>query len=319
MTKHTLLFVSLLLLSVFLVGSSMAATKNVTTDNVPITRDNVLNWVKNDTRRFLNAIVRVGDLNRTVEFYKECFGMQLLSQKDFPENNYSKAIVGFGPQESHFVLELIYIYGVDKYEVGTAWGHFGIAAEDIYPIVEKVRQLGGVVTKEPGTIEGGAQVYAFVEDPNGYSFELLQRGPTPDPLCQIMLQVTDLDRAASFYEKALGMTILLKYDSPQDQFAIAMVGYGSDQTQTTVIELKHNYNVTEYTAGNAYVQAALGTDDVYKSAAAVAQELGGKIVRPPGPNPKTNTTMTSFLDPDGRKTVLVDNEDYLREIKNSGQ
>ncbi|KAL3733477.1 hypothetical protein ACJRO7_022926 [Eucalyptus globulus] len=316
MTKHTRLFVSLLLLSVFLVGSSMAATKNVTTDNVPITRDNVLNWVKNDTRRFLNAIVSVGDLNRTVEFYKECFGMQLLSQKDFPENNYSKAIVGFGPQESHFVLELIYIYGVDKYEVGTAWGHFGIAAEDFSCLdisdCGESSTIGRVVTKEPGTIEGGAQVYAFVEDPNGYSFELLQRGPTPDPLCQIMLQVTDLDRAASFYEK----------DSPQDQFAIAMVGYGSDQTQTTVIELKYDYNVTEYTAGNAYVQAAIGTDDVYKSAAAVAlvtQELGGKIVRPPGPNPKTNTTMTSFLDPDGRKTVLVDNEDYLREIKNSGQ
>ncbi|XP_030453662.1 lactoylglutathione lyase GLX1-like isoform X1 [Syzygium oleosum] len=300
---------------VFRVGSSMAATDDVT-------RDNVLEWVKNDTHRFLNAVIRVGDLNRTVEFYKECFGMQLLSQKDFPEKNHSKAIVGFGPQESHFVLELIYVYGVEKYEVGTAWGHFGIAAEDIYPIVEKVRQLGGVITKEPGKNEGGSQVYAFVEDPNGYSFELLQRGPTPEPLCQIMLQVTDLDCAISFYEKALGMNILLKYDSPQDQFAIAMVGYGSDQTQTTVIELKYNYNVTEYTAGNAYVHAAIGTDDVYKSAAAVAlvtQELGGMTVHLPGPNPITNTMMTSFLDPDGRKTVLVDNEDYLKEIKNHGQ
>ncbi|KAF8024034.1 hypothetical protein BT93_F1287 [Corymbia citriodora subsp. variegata] len=284
-----------------------------------------MSWIgwKNDTRRFLNAIIRVGDLNRTVKFYKECFGMQLLSQKDFPEKKYSKAIVGFGPQESHFVLELIYIYGVEKYEVGTAWGHFGIAAEDIYPIVEKVRQLGGAVTKEPGTNEGGSQVYAFVEDPNGYSFELLQRGPTPEPLCQIMLQVTDLDRTASFYEKEvfdqtqkvtllqndsrIGMNILFKYDSPQDQviISIAMVGYGSDQTQTTVIELKYNYNVTEYTAGNAYIQAAIGTDHVYKSAAAVAlvtQELGGNIVCLPGPNPKTNTTMTSFLDPDSRKT-----------------
>ncbi|KAF8024031.1 hypothetical protein BT93_F1284 [Corymbia citriodora subsp. variegata] len=284
-----------------------------------------MSWIgwKNDTRRFLNAIIRVGDLNRTVKFYKECFGMQLLSQKDFPEKKYSKAIVGFGPQESHFVLELIYIYGVEKYEVGTAWGHFGFFfffffLGKIYPIVEKVRQLGGAVTKEPGTNEGGSQVYAFVEDPNGYSFELLQRGPTPEPLCQIMLQVTDLDRTASFYEKALGMNVLFKYDSPQDQviISIAMVGYGSDQTQTTVIELKYNYNVTEYTAGNAYIQAAIGTDRVYKSAAAVAlvtQELGGKILRPPGPNPRTNTTMTSFLDSDSRKT------DYLREIKNEGQ
>ncbi|KAI6687520.1 hypothetical protein NL676_024348 [Syzygium grande] len=172
----------------------MAATENVI-------RDNILEWVKNDTHRFLNAVIRVGDLNRTVEFYKECFGMQLLSQKDFPEKKYTKAIVGFGPQESHFVLELIYIYGVEKYEVGTAWAHFGIAAEDIYPIVEKVRQAGGVVTREPGTNEGGSQVYAFVEDPNGYSFELLQRGPTPQRLNHFMLQVTDLDRSTSFYEK----------------------------------------------------------------------------------------------------------------------
>ncbi|KAL3733474.1 hypothetical protein ACJRO7_022923 [Eucalyptus globulus] len=292
----------------------MAATENVI-------RDDVLEWVKNDTHRFLNAVIKVGDLNRTVEFYKKCFGMQLLSQKDFPEENYSKAIVGFGPQESHFVLELIYIYGVEKYEVGTAWGHFGIAAQNIYPIVEKVRQLGGVVTKEPGKNEGGSQVYAFVEDPNGYSFELLQRGPTPEPLCQIMLQVTDLDRAISFYEKALGMNILFKYDSPQHQFAIAMVGYGSDQTQTTVLELKYDYNVTELTAGNAYVHAAIGTSDVYKSAAAVAQitqELGGKIVHPPGPNPLTGTKTTSFLDLHGMKTVLVDNEDHLKEIKNDG-
>ncbi|XP_030542840.1 lactoylglutathione lyase GLX1-like isoform X2 [Rhodamnia argentea] len=315
MAKHTQLFFPLLLLSVFLVGSSMAATEKVI-------RDNVLEWVKNDTHRFLNAVIRVGHLNRTVEFYKECFGMQLLSQKDFPEKKYSKAIVGFGPQESHFVLELIYIYGVEKYEVGTAWAHFGIAAQDIYPIVEKVRQLGGVVTREPGTTAGGPQVYAFVQDPNGYTFELLQQGPTPQPLNHFELQVTDLNRSVSFYEKALGMNLLLQYDSPQDQFAIAMVGYGSDRTQTVFIELRYNYNVTEYIAGNVYVHAAIGTSDVYKSAAAVAlvtQELGGKIVRPPGPNPVTHTKTTSFLDPDGRKTVLVDNEDYLKEIKNGGQ
>ncbi|KAI6687517.1 hypothetical protein NL676_024345 [Syzygium grande] len=204
----------------------MAATENVT-------RDNVLEWVKNDAHRFLNAVIK---------FYKECFGMQLSSQKDFPEKNYSNTIVGFRPHESHFALELIYIYGIERYE--------------IYPIAEKVRQLGGVLTKEPETDEGGLQVYAFVEDPKSYSFELLQRGPTLEPLCQIMLQVTYLNRTASFYEKALGMNILLKYDSPQDQFAIAMVGYGSDQTQTTVIELKYNFNMTEYTTGNAYVQVS---------------------------------------------------------------
>ncbi|OWM88775.1 hypothetical protein CDL15_Pgr002542 [Punica granatum] len=284
----------------------MAAAENVT-------QDNVLDWVKTDNRRFLKAMIRVGDLNRTIQFYTECFGMKVLSKKDFPEEKYTKAIVGFGPQESHFVLELIYIHGVEKYELGTAFGHFGIATQDIYAMVEKVRAFGAVITREPGTMGGGSTVYAFVEDPNGYSFEILQRPPTPEPLCQIMLSVLDLDRAISFYEKAMGMNLLQKYDSPEAQFAIAMVGYGSDQTQTTVIELKYNYNVTEYTEGNGYILAAFGTNDVYKSAAAVklvTGELGGMIVSPPGPAPKTGTKTTVFLDRDGFKTVLVDNEDY---------
>ncbi|KAI4321962.1 hypothetical protein MLD38_035280 [Melastoma candidum] len=280
-------------------------------------REDVLGWVKNDNRRFLNAVIRVGNLNRTIEFYTECFGMKVLSSKDFPEERYTKAIVGFGPQESHFVIELLYNYGVDSYELGTAFDHFGIAAQDIYPIVERVRQHGGKITREPGTMGGGSQVFAFVEDPNGYSFELLQRGPTPEPLCQVMLQVTDLNRSVSFYEKALGMNVLMSYDSPKNGFAIAMMGYGSDQTQTTVVELKYNYNITRYIPGDVYVHLAIGTDDVYRSAATVAlvaEEIGGRIIRPPGVDDR-HVQSFSFIDPEGRKTVLVDNKDYLRSIQ----
>ncbi|KAB1215183.1 Lactoylglutathione lyase [Morella rubra] len=280
--------------------------------------EDVLAWVKKDNRRFLHADIRVGDLNRTIKFYTEALGMKLLKQKDFPELKYSKAVVGFGAQDTHFVLELTYIHGVDKYDIGTAFGHFGIATEDVYAAVETIRAKGGVITREPGPNEGGSTVYAFVQDPEGYSFELIQRPPTPEPLCQIMLHVADLDRAIEFYEKALGMNLLLKYDSPKEQFAIGMVGYGSNLTQTVVVELKYNYNVTEYTKGNAYEQVAIGTDDVYKSAAAVklvTKELGGQIILPPVTIPEVNTKITSFVDPDGWKTDLVDNEDYLKELQ----
>jgi lactoylglutathione lyase len=301
---------SILIILFPLLISTMAAAENDTT------RDNVLEWVKTDSRRFLYSAIRVGDLNKTIEFYTECFGMKVLSRKDFPEKKYSIATVGFGQQDSNYVLELIQIQGVEKYDIGTAFNHFGIASEDIYAIAEKVRAFGGVITREPGTMGGGTTVYAFVEDPNGYSFELLQRPPTPEPLCQVCLNVLDLQRAITFYEKAMGMNVLLKYDIP-GQFAIAMVGYGANESQTAVIELKYNYNVTGYTEGDGYIKLAIGTDDVYKSAAAVklvSEEVGGHIVYPPGPMPGTDTKITSFLDPDYFKTVLADNEDYLKEI-----
>ncbi|KAH7837434.1 hypothetical protein Vadar_013818 [Vaccinium darrowii] len=186
-------------------------------------------------------------------------------------------------------------------------------------MVEKVRALGGTITYEPGPAEGGAMaIVAFVRDPNGYEFELLQRQPTPQPLSQVMLRVSDLDRAINFYEKALGMKLLLKVDRPQLNYTIAMVGYGDDQYTTTVLELKYSYGVTEYTKGNAYSQVAIATDHVYKSAEGVnlvSQELGGKIIRRPGPiSPGIDTKMASFLDPDGWKIVLVDNKDFLKEL-----
>ncbi|KAG2678107.1 hypothetical protein I3760_12G128000 [Carya illinoinensis] len=292
--KQFAYFVVLLL---SLIGSSIAAR---------IPNDDVLGWVKKDNRRFLHADIRVGDLNRTIRFYTESLGMKLLSQKYFPKLKYSKAVVGFGPRDTHFVLEFTCIHGVEKYEIGTAFGHIGISTQDIYAMVENIRAKGGVITHEPGTVTGPSTIYAFGLDPDGYTYELIQSPPTPEPISQIMLHVADLDRAIKFYEKALGMNLLLKYDSPQEKFTIGMVGYGSNRTQTTVLELKYNYNVTEYTNGNGYAEVAIGTDNVYKSAAAVklvTKELGGQIILPPGPIPQINTKITSFVDPDGWKTV----------------
>ncbi|GLU23712.1 hypothetical protein SLE2022_396990 [Rubroshorea leprosula] len=306
MANHKQLVCCLLLL-LSLVGSSMAAHSN--------SSDDLFEWVQQDNRRFLHAVIRVSDLNRTIKFYTEAFGMTLLRRTEIPEEKHSKAVIGYGPEESHFVLELIQIYGVDKLEIGTSFGHFGIASQDVYKTVEEIRAKGGVVTREPGPIqEGGTTIFAFVQDFDGYSFEIIQRPPTPEPLCQIMLNVADLDLAIEFYEKALGMKLLQKYDIPQEQFAIAMMAYGSNLTQTTAVELKYNYNVTEYTTGNGYVQVSISTDDVYKSAAVVtlvSQELGGKITRLPDPI----TRIISFLDPDGHKTVLVDNKDFLKEVQ----
>ncbi|XP_058094918.1 lactoylglutathione lyase GLX1 [Magnolia sinica] len=279
--------------------------------------ENVLEWAQKDKRRMLHAVYRVGNLDRTIEFYTECFGMTLLRKRDIPEEKYSNAFLGFGPEESHFVVELTYNYGVESYDIGTGFGHFAIASQDVYKLVEDIRAKGGKITREPGPVKGGKTVIAFVQDPDGYIFELIQRGPTPEPLCQVMLRVGDLDRSIKFYEKALGMKLLRKSDNAAYKYTIAMMGY-ADEYETTVVELTYNYGVTEYTKGNAYAQIAISTEDVYKSAEmvnAVTQELGGKITREPGPIPGINTKITSFLDPDGWKVVLVDHSDFLKELQ----
>ncbi|KAI9119346.1 hypothetical protein K1719_010021 [Acacia pycnantha] len=275
--------------------------------------ENVLEWVKQDKRRMLHVVYRVGDLDRTIKFYTECLGMKLLRKRDIPEERYTNAFLGYGPEDSHFVIELTYNYGVDKYDIGTGFGHFGVAVEDVAKTVELVRAKGGKVTREPGPVKGGKTVIAFIEDPDGYKFELLERGPTPEPLCQVMLRVGDLQRSIEFYEKALGMELLRTRDNPEYKYTIAMLGYGPED-KSTVMELTYNYGVTEYEKGNAYAQIAIGTDDVYKTAEAV-KLAGGKITREPGPLPGINTKITACVDPDGWKTVFVDNVDFLKELE----
>ncbi|GMY36871.1 lactoylglutathione lyase GLX1 [Fagus crenata] len=257
-------------------------------------------WPKKDNRRLLHVVYRVGDLECTI--------------KDIPEEKYSNAFLGFGSEETNFAVELTDNYGVSSYDIGTGFGHFAIATQDVYKLVEDVRAKGGEVTREPGPVKGGKSVIAFVKDPDGYVFELIQRGPTPEPLCQVMLRVGDLERSIKFYEKALGMRVVKKVDRPEYKYTIAMLGYAEEQ-ETTVLELTYNYGVTEYTKGNAYAQIAIGTDDVYKSAEVVnhvIQEVRGKITRQLGPIPGLNTKITAFLDPDGWKTSeMVDAMNFL--------
>ncbi|CAI0628734.1 unnamed protein product, partial [Linum tenue] len=193
----------------------VAAAGNMAQASTTATPENVLEWVKQDKRRMLHVVYRVGDLDRTIKFYTECLGMKLLRKRDIPEERYTNAFLGYGPEDSQFVIELTYNYGIDNYDIGAGFGHFGIAVEDVAKTVELIKAKGGKVTREPGPVKGGSTVIAFIEDPDGYKFELLERGPTPEPLCQVMLRVGDLDRSINFYEKAFGMELLRQRDNPE--------------------------------------------------------------------------------------------------------
>jgi len=124
--------------------------------------------------RILHTMLRVGDLDRSVKFYTEVLGMKLLRTTDRPEQKYSLAFVGYGTEDRTAVLELTYNYGVERYELGGAFGHVAIEVPDVKAACDKVRTKGGKVTREPGPVKGGTTVIAFVEDPDGYKIEFIQ-------------------------------------------------------------------------------------------------------------------------------------------------
>ena len=124
--------------------------------------------------RFLHTMLRVKDLDKSLNFYTELLGMKLLRTTDRPEQKYSLAFVGYDTEENSAVIELTYNYGVDKYELGGAYGHIAIGLPDIKAVCEKVRSGGGKVTREPGPVKGGTSVIAFVEDPDGYKIEFIE-------------------------------------------------------------------------------------------------------------------------------------------------
>ena len=124
--------------------------------------------------RILHTMLRVGDLKRSVAFYTEVLGMKLLRTTDRPEQKYSLAFVGYDAEDRASVLELTYNYGVERYELGGAFGHVAIEVPDVAQACEKVRKQGGKVTREAGPVKGGTTVIAFVEDPDGYKIEFIQ-------------------------------------------------------------------------------------------------------------------------------------------------
>ena len=125
--------------------------------------------------RLLHTMLRVGDLARSVDFYTNVLGMRVLRTTDRPDQKYSLAFVGYGDEREQAALELTYNYGVERYELGTAYGHVAIAVDDAKAACEAVRAKGGKVTREAGPVKGGTTVIAFVADPDGYKIELIQR------------------------------------------------------------------------------------------------------------------------------------------------
>ena len=124
--------------------------------------------------RVLHTMLRVGNLQRSIDFYTKALGMHLLRTTDRPEQKYTLAFVGYGDERDHAVLELTYNYGVEHYDLGAGFGHAAIGVPDVAAACEQVRNAGGAVTREPGPVKGGTTVIAFVQDPDGYKIELIE-------------------------------------------------------------------------------------------------------------------------------------------------
>jgi lactoylglutathione lyase len=124
--------------------------------------------------RILHTMLRVGDLDRSIDFYTNVLGMRVLRRTDRPDQRYTLAFVGYGDERSNAVLELTYNYGVSSYDAGTGYGHVAIAVPDASAACAAVREKGGNVTREAGPVKGGTTVIAFVQDPDGYKIELIQ-------------------------------------------------------------------------------------------------------------------------------------------------
>ena len=128
--------------------------------------------------RMLHTMLRVGDLDRSVKFYTEVLGMKLLRTTDRPDQKYSLAFVGYDTEDKAAVIELTYNYGVDKYDLGSAFGHIALEMPDVKKACDAVRAKGGTVTREAGPVKGGTTVIAFVADPDGYKIEFIERRGT---------------------------------------------------------------------------------------------------------------------------------------------
>lgn len=126
--------------------------------------------------RILHTMLRVGDLQRSIEFYTRLLGMKLLRTRDNPENQYTLAYLGYGNNPEGAELELTYNYGVGHYDLGNGYGHLAISVENAQKACDAIKALGGNVTREAGPVKGGTTIIAFVRDPDGYMVELIQQG-----------------------------------------------------------------------------------------------------------------------------------------------
>eukprot|EP00612_Vaucheria_litorea_P000175 CAMPEP_0171451896 /NCGR_PEP_ID=MMETSP0945-20130129/218_1 /TAXON_ID=109269 /ORGANISM="Vaucheria litorea, Strain CCMP2940" /LENGTH=297 /DNA_ID=CAMNT_0011976449 /DNA_START=127 /DNA_END=1020 /DNA_ORIENTATION=+ len=280
-----------------------------------------------DKNKMLHVVYRVGNLEKTIEFYKNVFGMELLRHRDIPEDKYTNAFLGYGTESEgkHFSIELTYNYGVDSYTLGDGFKGISLELPNIRKASKKVEELGGEVTFGPEDIEYGPcmipdepitkksiATVMKLKDPEGYGFEATER-VRRDPVSKVCLSVLNLDVSVAFYEKALGMKVLYKRSNvPREASMVVGLGYG-DAEDSTILELYYAYTVEKIEMGDAYGQIAVSTADVYEAAKHV-QEAGYNVTREPGPVPGIGTKVTALRDPDGFKIVLVDEEDFEKEL-----
>ena len=125
--------------------------------------------------RILHTMLRTGDLQRSIGFYTEVLGMRLLRQKDYPDGKFTLAFLGYGDESDNTVIELTYNWGVDRYEMGTGYGHIAIEVDDVYQAADTIKARGGKILREAGPMNVGTTIIAFVEDPDGYPIELIGR------------------------------------------------------------------------------------------------------------------------------------------------
>ena len=126
--------------------------------------------------RMLHTMLRVGDLDKSIAFYCDILGMNLLRRKDYPGGEFTLAFVGYGEEKDNTVIELTYNWGVEGYDLGKGYGHIALGVDDIYGTCDRIKAQGGKVSREPGPMKHGSTVIAFVEDPDGYKIELIQLG-----------------------------------------------------------------------------------------------------------------------------------------------
>lgn len=123
--------------------------------------------------RILHTMLRVGNLQRSIEFYTSVLGMKLLRQKDYPDGKFTLAFVGYGPESETSAIELTYNWHTDKYDLGSGYGHIALEVDDVYEACDDIRQRGGKIIRDAGPMNAGTTIIAFVEDPDGYPIELI--------------------------------------------------------------------------------------------------------------------------------------------------
>ncbi|KAL4290466.1 hypothetical protein GQ457_14G019290 [Hibiscus cannabinus] len=184
----------------------------------------------------------------------DLFGMKLCRKRGISEEKFSNVFLWYyGQKESHFVVELTYIYGITSYDIRIGSWNFATVTQIVYNMVEEVYAKGGNITRECGPVKGENSIIVVMKDPSDYIFELIQRASSHKPLCQVMLCVDDLDRSVKLCEKALGMKLVKKVDKPKYKSFISMEGHAKEQ-KFEIIVLTCNSSVMEYTGDNAKVE-----------------------------------------------------------------